>query len=73
MEMRGLPFFKYSGTALTIPKKYKDKIQVPYDWQFDPDDAERLIRDHYERIYGITNEILNCDENGNERIEEEID
>lgn len=54
MELRGLPLFKYSGSADTIPIKYKDKILVPHDWIYTPEGAEAIIREYYK-----TNTIVN--------------
>ena len=58
MEMRGLPFFKYNGNSDMIPKKYFDKIRVPYDWEFTPEGAEELLREHFMKKYGVND--LNC-------------
>ena len=58
MEMRGLPFFKYNGNSDMLPKKYFDKIRVPYDWEFTPEGAEELLREHFMKKYGVND--LNC-------------
>lgn len=47
MKKRGLPFRKYSGSAV-IPKTEKDCIVVPDGWRYSPENASIAVREYNE-------------------------